>query len=68
MCICIYMYILELPAKLLDYFLRSNKSNINPYIHMCICIYLCVYICICACIYMYTYKCICVGVIDKSTR
>jgi len=21
---------IELPAKLLDYFLRSNKSNINP--------------------------------------
>ena len=23
---------IELPAKVLDYFLRSNKSNINQYI------------------------------------
>jgi len=25
---------IELPAKLLDYFLRSNTSNINPYIQV----------------------------------
>ena len=33
---------IELPAKLLDYFLRSNKSNINQFVyvyklHMCMC-------------------------------
>ena len=50
-CICIYIYIdidryiekrfehIELPAKLLDYLLRSHKSNINQY--MSIYIYIC---------------------------
>jgi len=41
----IYIYIfeqIELQAKLLNYFLESNKSNINQYI--CIYIYMCVYI------------------------
>jgi len=41
-----YIHILELPAKLLDYFLRSNKSNINQYIYVCVnvYIYVCVYV------------------------
>ena len=36
---------IELPAKLLDYFLRSNKSNINQCVHaryrMCVCAHVC---------------------------
>jgi len=28
-CACIYSEHIKLPAKLLDYFLKSNKSNIN---------------------------------------
>jgi len=30
---CEFSEHIELPAKLLDYFLRSNKSNINQYTH-----------------------------------
>jgi len=38
---------MELPAKLLDYFLRSNKSNINQScIHILLHIYICIYTCI----------------------
>jgi len=31
----IYDKHIELPAKLLDYFLRSNQGNINQYSYMC---------------------------------
>ena len=36
---------IELPAKLLDYFLRRNKSNINQCVYVYICIYIYRYIC-----------------------
>ena len=42
---------IELPAKLLDYFLRSKKSNIN-HVHMYICIYI-AYINMCIIILIY---------------
>jgi len=32
LCKFMYIYHVELPVKLLDYFLRSNKSNINQWI------------------------------------
>jgi len=38
---------IELSAKLLDYFLRSNTSNINPCRCSCVCMYVCVRVCVC---------------------
>jgi len=58
MCIDIYVDIyieqIELQAKLLNYFLGSNKSNINQkysfiyvYISLYLCIHVCVFVCVC---------------------
>jgi len=44
---------IELPAKLLDYFLLSNKGNINACIHTWIWIYIYIYICIYIYIHMH---------------
>jgi len=53
MCVCIFvcdvcMCIeqIELPAKLLDYFLWSNKSNINQYVYLHLYVYECIHDCI----------------------
>jgi len=54
-CICLCMHVYkfehrELPAKLLDLFLRSNKSNINNiYVHVYMYMYM--YICESICIF-----------------
>jgi len=37
---------IELPAKLLDYFLWSNKSNINQYVYLHLYVYECIHDCI----------------------
>ena len=42
---------IELPAKLLENFLRSNKSNINQYMYICIYVYMHIHVHI---IYIYT--------------
>ena len=59
-----YIYIyeqIELQAKLLNYFLGSNKSNINQYIcvflYVYMHIYMDVYMCVCVCICVYMYIC-----------
>ena len=74
-CVCVYIYIyiehIELPAKLLDYLLRSNKSNINDihilvsrdayldtvtsYAYVYVSIYAYVYIYIRICAYIHAY-------------
>ena len=46
---------IELPAKLLDYFLRSNKININQYIYIYIYIYIYMYIYTYIYLYVHTY-------------
>ena len=46
---------IQLPEKLLDYFLCSNKSNINQHIYIYIYIYIHTYIYI----YIYTHIYIC---------
>jgi len=45
-CMCVFEQI-ELPAKLLDYILWSNKSNINE---MCRCVSWVVCVCVCVCV------------------
>ena len=47
---------IELQAKLLNYFLGSNKSNINQYMRVCVCmcvyvgVRMCVRMCVCVCV------------------
>ena len=67
-CTCIYVRIcieqIELQAKLLNYFLGSNKSNINQYVYMCIYILSPTHTmgCVCVCVYVYVCVCMCVCV------
>jgi len=57
--ICILFEQIELPAKLLDYFLWSNESNINDtYIDIFYCVCVCVCECYCECVCV----CVCVSV------
>ena len=56
---------MELPAKLLDYFLRSNKSNINQFLRACVRVRASVFVCACVrvcClrVYMCVSACVCV--------
>jgi len=56
LCIAVWVSFehIELPAKLLDYFLRSNNSNINQC--ACVCVRVCVCVSVCLCLYL----CLCV--------
>ena len=66
-CLCVYVYKkksiftnqkkrfehIELPAKLLDYFSRSNKSIINQCECVCVGACLCVWVCVCLSVNFY---------------
>ena len=67
--ICILFEQIELPAKLLDYFLWSNESNINnTYIDIfycvcvCVCVSVIVSVCVCVCLCWCVCECLCVYV------
>jgi len=61
--ICILFEQIELPAKLLDYFLWSNEGNINDIyidIFYCVCVCVCVSVCLSVCVSVCAYMFVCV--------
>jgi len=69
-CVCVwslYVYYaeqIELPAKLLDYFLRSNKSDINQWVglHQLVRLWQVQFAAVSMCVFVFVCACVCVCV------